>query len=267
MGTADTKPKKNSDFSVIILGSGTCVPSLKRSACSVLMAFGDQRLLFDLGAGTMCRLLEADVSIFEIGAVFFSHFHPDHTGELASFMFANKYPDGNRRKGPLTLIGGNGFKKFFSGLQKAYGRWIELKPEMLKLVELGTKGNERVALDSVTVRVAPMAHNVESLAYRVTTTDGRAVVYSGDTDFNEDLISLSEGADVLICESATPDELKVKGHLTPSLAGTIATRAGVGRLVLTHLYPECDGVDIIAQCRKTYAGLLTTATDLMKIDI
>ena len=78
----------NSDkLSVTILGSGTCVPSLKRSSCSVLMKAGDNILLFDSGAGTMRRLLEAGIEIYDVSFVFFSHFHPDHTGELASFLF------------------------------------------------------------------------------------------------------------------------------------------------------------------------------------
>ena len=38
---------------VTILGSGTCVPSLRRSSCSVLMETGGKKLLFDAGAGTL----------------------------------------------------------------------------------------------------------------------------------------------------------------------------------------------------------------------
>ncbi|MDY6953524.1 MAG: MBL fold metallo-hydrolase, partial [Thermodesulfobacteriota bacterium] len=94
---------------------------------------------------------------------------------------------------------------------------------------------------------------------------GCSVVYSGDTDLCENLVTLAKDADLLVCESALPDEMKVPGHLTPSLAGHIATRAGVKRLVLTHFYPECDTVDVFAQCRKTYQGDLVLAEDLMEI--
>jgi len=45
-------------LTVTILGSGTCVPSLRRSSCSVLIEVGASKLLFDMGAGTMRRLLE-----------------------------------------------------------------------------------------------------------------------------------------------------------------------------------------------------------------
>ena len=93
------------------------------------------------------------------------------------------------------------------------------------------------------------------------------MVYSGDTDFSHNLVNLSRNADLLICESALPDDLKVKGHLTPSLAGEIASLANVRKLVLTHFYPECDLVDIEKQCRKTFAGPLVLAEDLMKIEL
>ena len=83
----------------------------------------------------------------------------------------------------------------------------------------------------------------------------------------ENLATIAQGADVLICESAFPDEMKVPGHLTPSLAGEIASQAGVRKLVLTHFYPECDRVDVSAQCRKTYGGPLVLAEDLLEIQV
>ena len=93
------------------------------------------------------------------------------------------------------------------------------------------------------------------------------MVYSGDTDYTENLIELAGDADLLICESAVPDDMRVNGHLTPSLAGEIATRAGVRKLVLTHFYPECDHADIKQECRKTYGGPLILAEDLMRIKV
>jgi ribonuclease BN (tRNA processing enzyme) len=78
---------------------------------------------------------------------------------------------------------------------------------------------------------------------------------------------LAKGADLLICESAQPDSLQVKGHLTPSLAGETATRAGVRKLVLTHFYPDCEGVDLAQECRQTYSGPLILAEDLMQVEV
>jgi ribonuclease BN (tRNA processing enzyme) len=252
---------------VTILGSGTCVPSLKRSSCSVLMQIGGSRLLFDSGPGTMRRLLEARTSIFEISHIFYSHFHPDHTGEFAPFIFATKYPDGSRRKTPLTAGGGRGFLDFYEGLKTAYGHWIELAPGLLNTIEFDNKKTDHRQFEDFTVETAPVAHNEESIAYRVTSSDGYSAVYTGDTDHCETIIELAKDADLLICESALPDKLRVKGHLTPSLAGDLAARADVRKLVLTHFYPECEKEDIAAECRKTYSGPLVLAEDLMEIKV
>jgi ribonuclease BN (tRNA processing enzyme) len=254
-------------LSVTILGSGTCVPSLKRSSCSVLMRAEDNIMLFDSGAGTMRRLLEAGVEIYDVSFLFYSHFHPDHTSELVPFLFSNKYPDGSRRKRPLTLVAGNGFLKFYENLKLVYGHWIELDPDLLNMIELDNTDHDMRRFDDFKVESIPVEHNPESIAYRITGPDGQSVVYSGDTDFSDNLVMLSKDADLLICESALPDELKAKGHLTPSLAGEIAKRANVRKLVLTHFYPECDQADVEKECRKTYSGPLILAEDLMEIEI
>lgn len=251
---------------ITILGSGTCVPSLKRSSCSVLIEISQSLLLFDFGAGTMRRLLEAGVTIEKLSYIFYSHLHPDHTAEMVPFLFAGKYPQTYRRRKPFTIVAAKGFADFYEKLKLAYGEWIEPAPGLLKISELDTTGRDHLDCGVFDVDSLPMDHTNMSLAYRITGADGKSVVYSGDTDFCDNLVTLAKGVDVLICESALPDEMKVAGHLTPSLAGRIATQAGVKKLVITHFYPECDAVDIAKQCRKTYHGPLVLAEDLMEIE-
>lgn len=250
---------------VTILGSGTCVPSLERSASSVLVRIGGIQILVDSGAGTLRRLLEAGSRLEDISYIFYSHFHPDHTAELVPILFASKFPSGRALDNPLTCCAGQGFRSFYRALKTAYGEWIDPGPERLMMIELDTGGADAIRFERFSVRSLPMNHNPESLAYRFTDRQGRSVVVSGDTDFTENLVALADGAELLICEAALPDELKVNGHLTPSLAGEIATRAGVSTLVLTHFYPECDRSDLRAQCRKTFQGRLILAHDLMQI--
>ena len=256
-----------SGINVTILGSGTCVPSLKRSSCSVLMQIGASRLLFDSGPGTMRRLLETQTTIFDITHIFYSHFHPDHTAEFVPFIFATKYPDGNRRQIPLTVSGGRGLLNFYERLKSVYGQWIELTPGLLEIIEFDNKNADTITFEDFTVNTAPVQHIEESIAFRITSTDGFSAVYTGDTDYSETIIDLAKNADLLICECALPDRHKVEGHLTPSLAGDLAAKAGVRKLVLTHFYPECDQEDIAAECRQTYSGPLVLAEDLMQIEV
>jgi len=251
---------------ITILGSGTSVPSLKRSSCAVLIEVSKQFLLFDSGAGTMRRLLEAGVTIDQISYIFYSHLHPDHSGELVPFLFATKYPESYRRRGPFTIVAAHGFAGFYEKLKMAYGQWIALAPGLMNILELDSNARDSLHCGLFNVDSLPMDHTDNSLGYRITATNGRSVVYSGDTDMCKNLVALARGADVLICESALPDGMKVKGHLTPSLAGQMATEAGVKKLVLTHFYPECDRVNVAEECRKTYQGPLVLAEDLMVIE-
>ncbi len=252
---------------VTILGSGTCVPSLKRSSCSVLVETGGAKLLFDMGPGTMRRLLEAGVTIGQISHLFFSHFHPDHTGELVSFLFASKYPNERRRRSRLRITAAEGFMDFYERLERVYGQWIDLEEGILDIFEMRSSEPDSMDLDFSNVDTVPMVHTESSIGYRLTMPDTTSIVYTGDTDYCKDAVRLAMNADLLICECALPDEMKVPGHLTPSLAGRIASEAQVKNLVLTHFYPECDGIDIEAQCRKTYGGRLVCAEDLMQIEI
>ncbi|MFO7849000.1 MAG: MBL fold metallo-hydrolase, partial [Spirochaetia bacterium] len=245
---------------VTILGSGTCVPSLIRSSCSLLLEGEEEKILLDAGPGTMHRLLARNIEIDDIDTIFLSHFHPDHASELAAFLFSTKYPAPMERRKKLQLIGGRGFKQFYESLNKTFDNVLSLPEGFFELHELSDSGESESLLGEFSLKWTTVAHRPESRAYRFTGKTGFSLVYSGDTDFSDNLIELSSGANLLISESAFPDSEKVEGHLTPSLAGEIASRAGVDHLVLTHFYPICESYDIEAQCRSKFTGRITTAT-------
>ena len=113
-----------------------------------------------------------------------------------------------------------------------------------------------------------MDHRPESLAFRFETREGQVLTVSGDSDECPGLVDAARDADLFICECAYPDEMGVDGHLTPGKAGRIARQARARRLVLTHLYPPCDEVDIVKQAEKGYQnGPVTAARDLMRFDL
>ncbi len=250
-----------------ILGSGTCVPSLQRSSCALLAETGAAKILLDCGPGTMRRLLEAGTTIFDITHIFLSHFHPDHSGELASFLFANKYSwPPPKRKTALTLSGGSGFQQFYENLKNLYGEWVDFQEVPLIIREFSRQQADTADFSDFSMTTRPVSHQPESLAYKIS-ADGVSVVYSGDTDVDDNLVALARGSDILVCESAFPDDSKVTGHLTPSLAGKMAEEAGVPRLVLTHFYPPCDTVDIKSQCQAVYSGEIVLAQDLLQLTL
>ena len=163
---------------VTILGSGTIVPSLKRNPCAFLLEAAGQVLLFDIGPGTMRRLLEAGKTVGEIDLLLISHIHPDHSGELPSFLFAAKYPEVYRRRRPFTLAGARGLQKLFEGLKGAYGDWLVLPEDLFSLRELDNRTPDVFAAGALTIRSRPVAHIETSIGYRVETPGGVSVAFS-----------------------------------------------------------------------------------------
>ncbi len=112
-----------------------------------------------------------------------------------------------------------------------------------------------------------MAHLPESVGYRIEFNDGKSVAISGDTDYCKNIIDLASEVDLLVLECSFPDEKKVEGHLTPSMAGKIGLESRCKRLLLIHLYPVCDNQDILKECKRLYPSEVILGEDLMKIEI
>jgi ribonuclease Z len=74
----------------------------------------------------------------------------------------------------------------------------------------------------------------------------RSVVFAMDTRYNENVVKISKGADLLVCEATyAKDDAEIAeeyGHLTSVDAAKIAKKAKVGGLVLLHLSQRYDAV-------------------------
>lgn len=249
---------------LIIVGSGTGVPSLRRGSPGYGVRAGGRLVFLDLGPGVLRAMLRYGLNFSEIDVLALTHLHPDHVGDLVPFLFATRYSLGYTRTEPFHLLAARGFRKFYGHLQQAFGQWVEPPPGLMQLKELDPAGSGEVALGEVVIKSAPTNHTEGSLAYRVE-AEGRALVYSGDTDESESLVELAKGADLLVLECANP--FKVPGHLTPVEAGRLAAKAGVPRLVLSHFYPPCDAVDVAALVAAEFEGEIIKAEDGMRINL
>ena len=152
--------------------------------------------------------------------------------------------------------------------------------EMAEVVEFGE--GEVMRDDDLTVTSLRVDHPpvTECFALRFEHA-GTSVVFSADTAFFPPLAQFARGADILLHEAMleegverlvtrTGNGARLKEHLMASHslageAGTIAARAGVGRLVLNHLIPaddpEIGEADWHAAVRKTWHGPLTIGRD------
>jgi ribonuclease BN (tRNA processing enzyme) len=164
--------------------------------------------------------------------IILTHFHPDHSVDLATFLFASNYGDVKRDK-PLKLLGGNGLDGFFRKYVRLY-RWLAPVGYELTITSLPT-GN--LSLGPVTIRTAKANHNPESIALRV--EEKRSVVFTGDTAYSRHLVDLAQQSDVLVAECSFP-ERKVRGHLNLATLQRIVNKARPRQVILSHLYPDWD---------------------------
>jgi ribonuclease BN (tRNA processing enzyme) len=162
------------------------------------------------------------------------------------------------------LLGPPGHEEFVTRLEALYpGLVAKRVPRHVR--EVATDGS---ALDlcAFVLRAGPAVHKQPAISLRVE-AGGHVVCYSGDSDHHDGLVDLCRGADVALLDCSMPDGQGVPGHMTPGRCADVAARAGVRTLVLTHLYPACDGVDVAAQARAAFAGEIRVATDGMRIDL
>ncbi|MCH8003623.1 MAG: MBL fold metallo-hydrolase [Nanoarchaeota archaeon] len=253
---------------MIVLGSGTSAPQLNKNMSGYLLDFNGNKILFDSGPGTIRQLLKIGVNLQEIDHIFYTHFHNDHISDLPAIIWSNNY--GLLRKKTLNFYGPKGFKEYYKILIKNMLRPKKLNykiniKEMRNnsIIKINIKNNS-IIKNNLIIKSLISKHTNTSVSYRIE-NNNKSIVYSGDTDYSNEIIKISKNADLLILECSFPDNKKVEGHLTPSLCGKIATKAKVKKLVLTHLTPDCDKVDIKKQCKKEFNGDVVLAKDFMKM--
>ncbi len=244
---------------VTVLGSGTAVPVPDRFPAGYSVVAADQHLLVDLGPGVLRRFAQTGAQLEALTAVLLTHYHTDHCADLAALLFALRNPRYAGRA-PLRLFGAPGLRELVARLCGAWP-WLEPRGYELQIGEI-TPGGHR--LGGLEVTAVPILHTDASLAYRITAPGGACAAFSGDADVCPGLVEVARGVDLFVCDSAFPDEAYTQGHLTPRLAAEAAAAAGVRTLCLTHFYPECDGVDLLAQARARFAGEIVLAEDLLR---
>jgi len=248
---------------ITIIGSGCGVPSQKRASPATLLEHGKQMMLIDIGMGTMRKMTELSIDYRKIDTIFITHFHPDHTLDLISFLFTAKY-QADLRKEPLTLIGAAGLKKLYSQCLDIYGEAI--KPRQYELI-IKEAGEEQFDAGGLKVTSLSMQHAPSSIGFRFSNAQKKTFAISGDTDYSDNLITLGKKADLLILECSLPEKFKSSGHLTPAQCGTIAERCRCKRLILNHIYPLIEPESALAECKKYFKGPASIAGDGQRLQL
>jgi ribonuclease BN (tRNA processing enzyme) len=282
---------------LVLLGTaGAPMPVAGRAGIASALVVDGRVFVVDCGRGAPSAYVEAGLDFTHLEAVFLSHLHVDHTGDLAGMLL---YPWGVRARTdgaplpPVCVYGPGvpqdapagaapftrettvhperpfpGVSDLIDNILAGYAYHLNVMPldchmpdpgSLVRAVDIRVSAPEHgrsrspvSVFDDGIVRVTTVpvthGHAHPALAYRFDTMDG-AVVFSGDTTVNDNLIALAQDADILVHQVADLDYLERHGLTGLALdrmaglqtdvkdVGAVAERAHVRELVLSHYLP------------------------------
>jgi ribonuclease Z len=257
---------------VIFCGTSGPLPIRDRAKPCTAIQAGGALYLVDVGPESTENLMSWRVPLASAKAVFITHLHSDHIGDLGE-MNMQSWVAG--RAQALPVVGPAGVDKLANGFNLAYENDHVfrrdhhergdfkfpiaaglLKPKVISIPKLD--GTAVAWKDGdLTVTAIRVAHDpvTPAFAYRFD-YKGRSVVISGDTRKWPPLAEASKGADVLIHEAQSNAIMRQLSqaltgmgnarqgsmmadtttyHTEPVEAAELARAAGVKTLVLSHL--------------------------------
>ena len=231
-----------------VLGCAGSFPG-PESACSAYLVEAEGfRLLIDFGSGSLSALQRySDMN--GIDAIILTHLHCDHMLDACTYIVVRRYDPAGPRP-PLPVYAPLGAAERISAAYSSEGEPIDDVYTFYGL-QPGT-----FPIGPFTVTVDRVNHPIETYGVRIE-QGGSVIAYSSDTAPCEPLLRLAAGADLFLCEASYLDGADNPPglHLTGGEAGEAATKADVGRLLLTHLVPAWAGeASIVDAAVAAYAG-------------
>lgn len=217
-----------------VLGKYGGYPKAGGATSSYLLQCGGTRLLLDLGSGCFSRLLK-HCGMDDVDIVILTHLHFDHCADMFIWGYA-KYG-----KNELFLPATPEWEsKTISGAPRF---------DSALLTE-----DTRISRDSVEITFCKTEHPVENYAVKVQ-YGGKTLVYTGDGVYTKNLEAFAKGADVLLIDSGfmgPPDPEAARPHMLVTEAAKIAKQGGVGLLLLTHINPDYNELELLAEAKSVF---------------
>jgi len=222
---------------VTLMGTGDAFASFGRSQSGYLIDSPAGRILLEAGPGLMQALKGSGVSTDSFDLLLISHLHGDHFGGLPFLIL--DYMWETRRKKTLTIAGPPKLEERTWALMRTMFPHFELEQvqHKLKFVVLEPGESTRLGKYKVSAIRSPHTKPDISLSLRVD-GGGKSIVFSGDSGWNDELVKLSDGADLFLCECTYYESAHLKFHLNYPLLVKNRDKFNVGRMVLTHLGRE-----------------------------
>jgi ribonuclease BN (tRNA processing enzyme) len=238
-----------------VLGCSGSVPGPGAAASGYLLEAEGFTLGIELGSGTLAQLQLAR-SPFDLDALLFSHLHPDHCADLSPLTVLRRYHP-QRPAGRLAVYAPSEAPSRFVA---AYSPDTQDRAitDLSDTYDFTALAPRTVHIGPFAVTAAPAAHPCEAYAFRIT-HDATTVAYTGDTGWSDAVTTLARDADVLLSEASwthsadRPPDL----HLSGVEAGRLASVAGAGRLLITHVTPWTSVDDVLTEAKGEFAGEIT----------
>ena len=273
---------------VVLLGTkGGPTPSPFRAPASVAIVTGGRLYQVDCPNGVAGQLAKAAIRLDQLSQVFITHNHSDHVLDAGSLLVLAW---GSGLKSPVTVHGPPPLRQIVDRSLAASSYDIavrieeEARPPLVPLIHVEERSVAGLVYEDTRIRVTSAAvdhYTVKpAFAYRFD-TPGRSIVVSGDTTYSENLVRLARGADLLIHEAmylpwvdqlaGDNESLKqhlLRSHSTTEQVGLVAARAGVKKLVLSHLVPAFPSItdDMwLEGVRKNFRGEAVVGDDLQDV--
>ena len=254
---------------LVVLGSGTSVPHPQRASAGFWWESKSGAVLLDCSGDAVHRMAEEHLDWPNLDAIWISHLHLDHCGGLANLLFGMKWaPQTQDRRQPLNIFGCEGLEKLLQAVDESHNYKLRKQHFPIQLEEIkAARSCEFEILPGVRAQTFSTPHTRESLAIRITDANESVVVYTSDTGFSAELAKFAQGADLLIIDCSFRRNKPIANHLDLDEAMRLASLAAPRRVLLTHLYPEWDGVEIEAEAQKLWPGDGVAAYDGLTLDL
>jgi ribonuclease BN (tRNA processing enzyme) len=219
--------------SVKFLGSGDAFGSGGRLQTCIFIESAESKYLLDCGASALISMKQFAVSPDEIDAILITHLHGDHFGGIPFFILDCQLI--SKRTRPLVIAGPPGIKERVDSAMEIMFPGSSRVKQKFRIEFLDLHPGARSKLNHSFVMAEEVAHASGSPSYALRLEcAGKSIVYSGDTEWTDNLISIARGVDLFIAE-AYFFEKKIKFHLDYQTLLEKRDQLDCKRIILTHM--------------------------------
>ncbi|XP_059488461.1 ribonuclease Z, mitochondrial-like [Neocloeon triangulifer] len=261
---------------ITFLGTGSCIPNKTRNVSGILVETSkDSCFLMDCGEATLGQIVrlfgveESNSILRKLKGVYVSHLHADHHLGLVGVILARAKALELLDLAPskLVLLLPQPVIPFINNYSNIYEP-IRAHLEMIRLSEDGNYDKFNSALAIKETKTCLVKHCNQAYGVLFEHSSGWKMVYSGDTEPCDKLISIGRGCDLLIHEATMEDDLREearqKRHSTTSEAIEVGQKMGAKFTLLTHFSQRYAKIPIF---NSKFSDSVGIAFDNMRISL